>query len=93
MQMVDRLPSVPAAVYHHPIAIAQIQLSRQVANHQQQVPQQGPVVLSGLPVGSRVVRLEADGYQTWSAAIRVIANQQTRVTATLYREPDSAASQ
>jgi hypothetical protein len=52
-----------------------------------------PVVLSGLPVGSRVVRLEADGYQTWSAAIRVIANQQTRVTATLYREPDSAASQ
>ena len=51
-----------------------------------------PVVLSGLPVGSRVVRLEAEGYQTWSAAIRVIANQQTRVTATLYREPGSAES-
>jgi len=46
-----------------------------------------PVVLSDLPVGSRVVRLEAEGYQTWSAAIRVIADQETRVTATLYREP------
>jgi len=49
-----------------------------------------PVILADLPVGSRVVRLEAEGYQTWSAAIRVIANQQTRVTATLYREPSSA---
>ena len=46
-----------------------------------------PVILSGLPVGSRVVRIEAEGYQTWSAAIRVVADEQTRVTATLYREP------
>jgi len=46
-----------------------------------------PVILSGLPVGSRVVRIEAEGYQTWSAAIRVVADEQTRVAATLYREP------
>jgi len=46
-----------------------------------------PIVLRDLPVGSRVVRLEAEGYQTWSAAVRVIANEQTRVTGTLYRDP------
>ena len=46
-----------------------------------------PVIVSGLPVGSRVVRIEAEGYQTWSAAIRVVADEQTRVAATLYRDP------
>jgi len=46
-----------------------------------------PVTLADIPVGSRVVRLEADGYQTWSAAVRVIANEQTQVSARLYREP------
>ena len=46
-----------------------------------------PVFLTDIPVGSRVVRLEAEGYQTWSAAVRVTADQQTQVTATLYREP------
>jgi len=46
-----------------------------------------PVFLTGIPAGSRVVRLEAEGYQTWSAAIRVIANEQTQVSARLYREP------
>ena len=46
-----------------------------------------PIVLTALPVGSRVVRLEAEGYQIWSSSVRVIANQQTQVTATLYREP------
>jgi hypothetical protein len=46
-----------------------------------------PVVLRDLPVGSRVVRLEADGYQPWSTVVRVIANQQTRVSATLDRAP------
>jgi hypothetical protein len=45
-----------------------------------------PVILSGLPVGSRVVRIEAEGYQAWSAAIRVVADAQTRVSATLSRE-------
>ena len=46
-----------------------------------------PVILADIPVGSRVVRLEAEGYQTWSAAVRVIANEQTQVSARLYREP------
>ena len=42
-----------------------------------------PLVLKNLPVGSRAVRMEADGYQRWSASTRVVANQQTRVSATL----------
>jgi hypothetical protein len=46
-----------------------------------------PIVLKDLPIGSRVVRLEAAGYQVWSSAVRVVANQQTQVTAILYREP------
>jgi PEGA domain-containing protein len=44
-----------------------------------------PLILENLPVGSRAVRIEADGYQRWSTSTRVVANQQTRVSATLGR--------
>jgi hypothetical protein len=44
-----------------------------------------PLILQNLPVGSRAVRIEADGYQRWSASTRVVANQETRVSATLGR--------
>jgi PEGA domain len=42
-----------------------------------------PLVLTGLVVGSRVVRLEADGHAPWSSAVRVIADRQTDVRTTL----------
>jgi hypothetical protein len=42
-----------------------------------------PLVLENLAVGSRAIRIEADGYQRWSASTRVVANQRTRVSATL----------
>jgi hypothetical protein len=44
-----------------------------------------PLVLENLPVGSRAVRIEADGYQNWSTSTRVVANQQTDISATLAR--------
>ena len=44
-----------------------------------------PLTLENLPVGSRAVRIEADGYQRWSASTQVVANQQRRVSATLGR--------
>ena len=44
-----------------------------------------PLELDNLSVGSRAVRIEADGYQRWSASTRIVANQQTRLTATLDR--------
>jgi PEGA domain len=44
-----------------------------------------PLDLPDVPVGSRVVRVEADGYEAWASAIRVVANQQTRVDASLRR--------
>ena len=44
-----------------------------------------PLVLENLPVGSRAVRIEADGYQRWSASTQVVANQQTSISATLAR--------
>jgi hypothetical protein len=45
-----------------------------------------PLVLKGLPVGSRAVRIEAEGFRPWSASVRVTANQQTHVTAKLERD-------
>lgn len=44
-----------------------------------------PLILENLPVGSRAVRIEADGYQRWSGSTQVVANQQTRISATLGR--------
>ena len=44
-----------------------------------------PLVVQDMPVGSRVVRIEADGYQPWSSAVRIVADEQTRVAATLQR--------
>jgi hypothetical protein len=46
-----------------------------------------PLVLKELPIGSRAVRVEAEGYRPWSAAVRVVANEQTPVTAHLDRAP------
>ena len=42
-----------------------------------------PIELPNLPAGSRAVRVEADGYELWSASVRVVAQQRTRVTANL----------
>lgn len=42
-----------------------------------------PIVLTDVPVGSRAIRVEADGHQPWAAVIRVVADQETRVDATL----------
>ncbi len=44
-----------------------------------------PLQLKDLPVGSRVVRVEADGYETWTTAARVVANKRARVSAVLQR--------
>ena len=42
-----------------------------------------PLLLRDLPVGSRVVRIELDGHERWSAATRIVANADTQVTAAL----------
>lgn len=47
-----------------------------------------PLLLKAVPAGSRVVRIESDGYERWSFAARVVANQQVRVVANLQRGPD-----
>lgn len=44
-----------------------------------------PIVLNNVAAGSRVVRIESDGYVMWSGAARVVADQQTRVSANLQR--------
>ena len=44
-----------------------------------------PLHLKSLAVGSRVVRVEAEGYQTWTTAARVVANQRARISAVLQR--------
>jgi hypothetical protein len=42
-----------------------------------------PLVVSDLSAGSHAVRVEADDHLPWSSAIRVIADQRTRVHTTL----------
>jgi len=44
-----------------------------------------PVVLKDVRAGSRVVRIESNGYQRWSAAARVVADKETKLNATLQR--------
>ena len=44
-----------------------------------------PVVLKDVRVGSRVVRIESNGYEPWSTAARVAAAKVTSVKATLQR--------
>jgi hypothetical protein len=44
-----------------------------------------PLVLGELPVGSRALRVEADGHATWSSMVRVVANQRTSIVAPLSR--------
>jgi len=50
-----------------------------------QVIGQTPVVLKDVRAGSRVVRIESNGYQRWSAAARVVADKETKLNATLQR--------
>jgi hypothetical protein len=42
-----------------------------------------PLTLARVPAGSRAVRIELEGYEAWSASVRVVANQRTRVTRNL----------
>lgn len=46
-----------------------------------------PLVLDGVSIGSRVVRIELEGHERWSSVVRVVANEQTTATASLRRLP------
>jgi hypothetical protein len=45
-----------------------------------------PVELARFRAGSHVVRMEREGYQLWTSAVHVTANQTTRITAQLEAE-------
>jgi PEGA domain len=42
-----------------------------------------PLQLSGLPIGSHVVRLELPNHRTWTASRPIVAGQTERVTGSL----------
>jgi PEGA domain len=44
-----------------------------------------PLAESSIPAGEHAIRLERDGYRRWSSSVRVVANEQNRVTASLER--------
>jgi PEGA domain-containing protein len=44
-----------------------------------------PLVIDGLPIGTRAVRVEAQGYIAWSSSVRVVANERTPIRITLPR--------
>jgi hypothetical protein len=46
-----------------------------------------PLTLPALRAGSRVIWLESDGYQRWSAGVLVPADKNTRLNVKLTREP------
>ena len=48
-----------------------------------------PLLLQDLPVGSRVVRLELDGYERWSSAVRVVANERALTSVDLRPSPSN----
>ena len=51
-----------------------------------------PLVLRQLPAGSRAVRVDLDGYTSWSRGVRVVANESTAVVAQLDRDPIQIAA-
>jgi hypothetical protein len=44
-----------------------------------------PLAVASLGAGEHAVRLERDGYRRWSSSVRIVANEQNRVTASLER--------
>jgi hypothetical protein len=46
---------------------------------------QTPLTVSDLPIGPRTVRLELDGYKSWSSTVQVVAGARERVAASLER--------
>jgi hypothetical protein len=42
-----------------------------------------PMMLSDVSVGDHAIRLELDGYARWSSSVRIVLNEQNRVTASL----------
>ena len=42
-----------------------------------------PLLLDEMPAGSRAVRVQLDGYSTWSQGVRIVANESTTVAAKL----------
>ena len=45
-----------------------------------------PILIPGLPAGPAIVRIEMDGYQPWTTAVRVSAGEDMRVAASLERK-------
>jgi hypothetical protein len=42
-----------------------------------------PLVVPNVRAGSHVVRIELEGYRTWTASVRVVAGERRRVAASL----------
>jgi hypothetical protein len=46
-----------------------------------------PLLLQDLPVGSRVVRVELQGHERWTSAVRIVANRRAVAMAELRPSP------
>jgi hypothetical protein len=44
-----------------------------------------PLQAPAVSAGEHAIRLERDGYRRWTSAVRVVSNEQNRVTASLER--------
>jgi hypothetical protein len=44
-----------------------------------------PLQSHSISAGEHAIRLEHDGYRRWTSAVRIVSNEQNRVTASLER--------
>jgi hypothetical protein len=44
-----------------------------------------PLSLPSVPAGTHAIRIEQEGYRRWTSAVRVVASEQNRITASLER--------
>jgi hypothetical protein len=78
-------PAIPTARRYHGSLVIRSEPTGAVVAVDGRVVGATPILLETVPIGSRVVRIESEGYERWSFAARVVANQETRIVATLHR--------
>ena len=84
--MVPALPALPR--FHGSLVINSEPLGAMVTLDGKVVGST-PLMLKVVPAGSRVVRIESEGYERWSFAARVVADKVTEVMATLQQRGSS----
>jgi hypothetical protein len=80
--LTDARPEPPAALLRGSLAVNSSPPGAQVFVNGVAVGET-PLVLDSVSIGSRVVRIELEGYERWSSVVRIVAGQNATATALL----------